>query len=227
MKKAALIIAHPDDEVLFFTGPLQKFHQDLHVVLVTDGNADSKGPEREREFLQIMKEFNIESYETYRLPDKYDQLLNQELLSEKLRETQSNYLIDHPTIFTHGPFGEYGHPHHIQISYMVHSIFLSQAENIYHPNILDIEEEAGLTFDNTWKKKLSLLETIYKNEYSRFVTLLAPKRVEKHLLSNESTLEISEFLIDPNKKPPIHWGQYKEFKNSLLIFKEHGLARKF
>ncbi|MCR9206347.1 MAG: PIG-L family deacetylase, partial [Halobacteriovoraceae bacterium] len=65
MKNKALFVAHPDDEVLFFSGPLYTFGKDFHVVLVTDGNADGLGKSRLKEFELSLESFNVDSFELY------------------------------------------------------------------------------------------------------------------------------------------------------------------
>ena len=47
-----LVVAHPDDETIFFAGVIQS-KRDLpwHLVCLTDGNADGRGKERHLELL--------------------------------------------------------------------------------------------------------------------------------------------------------------------------------
>lgn len=227
MKNKALFIAHPDDEVLFFTGPLFNYGKDFHVVLVTDGNADGQGKERLKEFSQSLNSFQVDSFEHYQLPDIYDKELDPSLLETKIKNTLDTKISPNAMVYTHGPFGEYGHPHHIQVSNIVHQNCLKKFK-ISHPNILDLPNSSESYYEEIiYKTKLDLLTSIYKNEFSRFVTLLAPKMSEKHLLSGKETLDISNFLLGKRKSLPTELGGYEYFRESLQLFKSAGLSRRF
>lgn len=227
MKKFILFVAHPDDETLFFSGPLKTNGSDFHVVLVTDGNADKKGPERLKEFSKVLEFFKVDSFETYLFTDIYDKEIDQKELKLKIKNTLMINAGKDSIIFTHGPFGEYGHPHHIQVSQAVHEIALADFQ-IHHPNILELENSSYIyEEEDIYKAKLEILTTTYREEFSRFVTLLAPKRVERFLESNSSTLKIAQFLNEDKKNLPNDWGGYEIFKESLLLFKTQGLARRF
>lgn len=227
MKKHLLIVAHPDDEVLFFTGPLNEWGDDFHVVLVTDGNADGKGNTRQKEFEKVLSEFKVTSFELYHFLDIYEKEIPEKEFLEKLEVTLGKFLEPGSSIYTHGPFGEYGHPHHIQVSNYVHNSCLKNF-TINHPNILDLP---GSIFEfndeDLYRKKLKLMTSIYRNEFSRFVTLLAPRMVEKHLQSTPDVLAISNYLLDKNKNLPDKMGGYEYFRESLILFKESGLTRRF
>lgn len=227
MKKYILFVAHPDDETLFFSGPLKSLGNEFHVVLVTDGNADKKGTERLKEFAKVLAFFNVNSFETYLFPDIYEKEINQMELRNKIAHTLKTHATKETILFTHGPFGEYGHPHHIQVCQAVHKIALKDYQ-IHHPNVLELVNSSYQYDENDiYIAKLQILNTTYKDEFSRFVTLLAPKRVERFLKSNTSTLEIAEFLNSDKKSPPKEWGGYELFKESLLLFKNKGLTRRF
>ena len=195
MKNNILFVAHPDDEVLFFSGPLNRYGEDFHVVLVTDGNADGKGNIRLKEFEKSLKQFNVHSFETYLFEDIYEKEIDSMELERRIKETLEKYSKENSRVYTHGPFGEYGHPHHIQVSKAVHTV--AQAKySIRHPNVLDLPGSAEIYDDSDlYQKKLNILTSIYRNEFSRFVTLLAPKMSEKHLSSEDYILEITEVLI--------------------------------
>ena len=226
-KKKILIVAHPDDETLFFSGPLITYQKDLHVVLVTDGNADNKGQERIKQFQCVMKDFGIDSFEMYLLRDLYDVPLCIKELSSKIKNTFEFYCENKAEVFTHGPFGEYGHPHHIQVSFAVHK-FCHNINKVFHPNILDLENSELIFDDNEmYIKKLKILTTYYKEEYSKFVSLLAPKRVEKFISPQESVCKITKFLCDQKEDLPDNIGPYQDFRESLILFKNYGLSRKF
>lgn len=229
MKKIILICAHPDDETLFFSSLLYSNSQDIHVICISDGNADGRGEERKREFETALDKFNITSFDFYSLPDQYNSPLNEDLLNEKIKISLRKFANEDTVLFTHGPFGEYGHPHHIQVGQLIHQNYLAKY-TIYHPNILSIDEES-LTFKENeikmWELKLEIMCTIYKKEYQRFVTLIPAKAQEEFLKSGVETLEILNFLTGRTNHLDKNLGAYTPFHHSIKLFKEAGLTRKF
>jgi uncharacterized protein YktA (UPF0223 family) len=101
---------------------------------------------------------------------------------------------------------------------------------IYHPNILSINEEV-LTFKEDeikmWELKLEIMCTIYRKEYQRFVTLIPAKAQEQFLKSGVGTLEILNYLIGKTNHLDKDLGPYAPFYQSIKLFKEEGLTRKF
>lgn len=230
--KALIVVAHPDDEVLFFSSILDQNNIESHVICITDGNADKRGLERNKEFESAMKFYNVSSFDKYNFPDLYDVGLDKKSLEEKLRESLHNLKIHDNTdwiIFTHGPFGDYGHPHHIEASYVLHQIFKGSDQKIYTPNVLD--HAKGISFQKeseiqkNWQRKLKVLTSIYKEEYKRFVSLVPARAKESFLLSNSETYQILNYLVND-----MELGELKDlapYKESLKLFKENGLKRKF
>ncbi len=113
-----LVVAHPDDETIFFGGLLQVYRRrPWRIICVTDGNANGDGKLRATQFSETCKMLNVKDFATWEFPDSFDSRLDVELLTEKLsQETPSE-------IFTHGVLGEYGHPHHQDVCLAVHRAF--------------------------------------------------------------------------------------------------------
>ncbi|MCF8059822.1 MAG: PIG-L family deacetylase [Bacteriovoracaceae bacterium] len=231
MKKNILIIAHPDDETLFFASVLYWNSQDIHVICATDGNADNRGSERKTEFQKAMQAFDVKSFEYYELPDIYDTPIEENLLTAKIIQSIKTHADENSIIFTHGPFGEYGHPHHLQVSQIVHHHFLGRYP-IYHPNVLEISNHSNqityeLDIEKVWALKLDVLFHTYKKEYQRFVTLIPARAKESFIKSQEETLEILNYLTKKQKTLKEDLGVYTLFHQSLKLFREEGLERKF
>lgn len=105
-KDNLVVVAHPDDDMLFFGEFLLENGNDTKVLCVTNSSNDR----RRNEFISVMEEigcdyemwdlFNIKSYALY------------EPFRERLREYVKNY----DKVYTHALSGETGHPTHILIS---------------------------------------------------------------------------------------------------------------
>lgn len=231
MKKYCIICAHPDDETLFFASILASFGQDCIVHCLTDGNADGRGSERKKEFEAVMKYFEVTNYKWSGLPDVYETPLDKEKLTTEVQATIDT-LPEDSIIFTHGPFGDYGHPHHIQVSHVTHQIGLGKGIPLYHPNVLALNAGTNpfeIKSEETWKKKLHCLENIYHEEYRRFVSLIPAKATESFIKSDSTTQNILNFYDEENDAQELtgDLGLLGPYKKSLEIFKKNGLVRKF
>lgn len=167
MKKYNLLIAaHPDDETIFFGGLLQVYRRKpWKVICVTDGNADGEGEKRKRDLFSACDKMRVKTCEMWDFQDRYEARLDVERLSERLRlETPSE-------VFTHGILGEYGHPHHQDVSLAVHRAFpqgspvYSVAYNCFAEKIFRIPQRA-------FQKKCEILAEVYFSETHRFARYL-------------------------------------------------------
>lgn len=164
-----VVVAHPDDETLFFSGLIQSHaHRDQwEVVCVTDGNADGKGTQRHRQFKRACSELQVQKAHWWRYPDRYETRLPVTTLVAQLQ----NWTPLPQKIFTHNILGEYGHPHHQDVSWAVHQAFskkipvYSTAYNAF-PD-LHIRLSAA-----DFQRKVKILSKIYKSETQRFSHLL-------------------------------------------------------
>lgn len=109
-----MIVAHPDDEILFGGGELLK-EKGWKVICVTNG-ANIK---RAEEFKSIMESVGAE-YEIWDFPDVWEGDFDRPALTKKLKKALNNK--NYKKIVTHNPTGEYGHSQHIALSEIVHSL---------------------------------------------------------------------------------------------------------
>ena len=113
-----LIVAHPDDEILWFNPQsfdriLIVFLEGHHIPRVSEGRKKVLAEHPLREKIKLL---NLIETNYQRDVNKRDIFVkNSHLIKEKLKEEIKN--VD--CIYTHNPWGEYGHPEHIQISSMV------------------------------------------------------------------------------------------------------------
>ena len=220
MNKYLIIVAHPDDETLFFSGLLQSSPQYTYkVVCVTNGDADGMGSLRAKQFREACQKQGA-LFEQWDFPDVYEKRLDQNLLQKKLKE-----LSPCAKVYTHGIIGEYGHPHHQDVSYAVHQVFQEKTYSIAHncyPN-----ELITLTASQ-YKLKQDILSTTYLSETIRFSHLIPASFMEGYTKVGLQEVEaIYQFMIG---KSPLdesklsHYAWIKEHLNE--VFKE-GFERIF
>jgi LmbE family N-acetylglucosaminyl deacetylase len=171
-----IIIAHPDDETLWFSSILLR--NNCEVVLVTCGDSKDKKrrEERRREFEKTMKLFSIKKY-TILWHEDTENRLNLSKLEIDLRKFLGN---NYEKIYTHGPYGEtYNHQHHQDVSYVVHKIFKNQkvcsaAWNLFPDEINVLEKDEYIL-------KKYIIGTIYEKEYEKLQDAYEISAIEKFI----------------------------------------------
>ena len=96
-----MIVAHPDDELIFGGAELIKYGSEYKVVCLT--NKSNKI--RSKEFEKVMKELNVGFWEMLDYEDKLNS-------TEKFNLHDILISKNWEKIVTHNPIGEYGHPQH-------------------------------------------------------------------------------------------------------------------
>lgn len=188
--KKLLITAHPDDETLFFSSILD---QDTKVICVTDGNADGRGNERKIEFSQVMASYNVQDFEMWDFEDIYEKRLPIKELVFRLQKYSAQ------TIYTHAPIGEYGHPHHQDVSRAVYEVFDEKniwvcAYNAYPSLNKELSSEE-------FHKKMDILSNIYNKEMAKFINLIPVTSTESFMQMNqEEVVSIYNYLSGVSDK---------------------------
>lgn len=164
--KRLLVVAHPDDETIFFAGLIQSL-KDLpwHIVCVTDGNADGRGKERAAEFKAATKLFGVKNIEHWDYPDKFPDRLPVEKITERLKK-----IGNVKEVYTHGPMGEYGHPHHQDVCLATHRAF--PKKKIYSPAWNSQVDKIIKLSPKQYEKKTNAFIQIYRKETLGFLNIL-------------------------------------------------------
>ena len=105
MKKVLVIVAHPDDEVIWMGGLLirNKIKWDTTIISLCRASDKDRNPK----FQKVCKKLNVKGF-IFDLNDKNLDSLNQEEILNILKKFSGKY----DYIFTHGKNGEYGHIRH-------------------------------------------------------------------------------------------------------------------
>ena len=118
IKSILLIIAHPDDEIMFYTPTIKvllHYNIKLKILCLSNGNYDKIGHIRTEEFKQVSKYLKLEDNELIDDPDLQDNITkfwDEKVVSQKI----SDFLKKNNDIETILTFDEYGitkHPNHI------------------------------------------------------------------------------------------------------------------
>lgn len=167
-----VVVAHPDDETIFCGGSILQELGNPFVVCVTNGNADSNGPKRRQDFEMAMQMLNVTNFEMWGFPDIFEQRLDVVSLQKKLHNFKNIRQV-----FTHGPLGEYQHPHHQDVCFAVHQTF-AQHINVYSFAYNCYPDKTVQLSPQTYEQKFRVLQQCYSSELERFIHLLPVTAVE-------------------------------------------------
>jgi hypothetical protein len=140
-KDNLMIVAHPDDEVLF--GGAQLLTSSWTVLCVTNGD----NPVRRHEFESVMN-FLDYPFEMWDFPDKEFELLPNPIEAKLKRFIESK---SWNKVLTHNQYGEYGHLHHRQLNSLVKKFVKSPY--LWHFNY----HKNKVLESSLWEKKLELM----------------------------------------------------------------------
>jgi N-acetylglucosaminylphosphatidylinositol deacetylase len=121
LKDALILIAHPDDEIMFFAPTIKTLLNNkckIRILCLSNGNYEGNGKIREEEFKSVCKQLRIEEYEIVddkNLQDNIKVSWEEKLVAQKLSEylNKDNNIEKIGTIITFDERGVTKHPNHI------------------------------------------------------------------------------------------------------------------
>lgn len=175
-----LCVAHPDDETIFFGGLVQRLAKEKSakpwlVICMTNGNADGEGRKRKKQFEKACSLLGVKGAQWWGYEDVFEKRLPVTEIATRLRELPTPNMI-----FTHGIIGEYGHPHHQDVSFAVHNAFAGHDKVFscaYNAN-----PDIGIELETKeFETKSKILMEVYGSETQRFLNLLPSTSYEGFL----------------------------------------------
>lgn len=151
-----------------------RYRRSLHVVCVTDGNADGEQALRHGEFRAAMECFDVDSFEFWDEPDHYETRLSIAALMHRIRAMRADEWTGRPHlrgVYTHGGLGEYGHPHHQDVSRAVHEVFCGKCP-VFSP-AYNLEPDFVYRLSRReLALKREVLANVYFSETRKFLNLI-------------------------------------------------------
>ena len=163
--RALVLVAHPDDETLFFGGLIASSRDvEFHVVCATDGGHDGRAAARRAEFPAACGRLGAASARMLGFADAPGRRLDVDALTGAFAA-----LGAFDAVYTHGALGDYGHPHHQDVSRAAHRAFgedvWSVATNVAPARVVALDEVAYAT-------KLGVMTEVYGQELGRLLLVL-------------------------------------------------------
>ncbi len=197
-----LCVAHPDDEIIFFGGLLQRRRAlPWTIICMTDANADGQGRKRKAQYEKSCKMLGVKDAQWWAYPDVYEKRLPVDEIVSRLEEMPRPQAV-----FTHGIVGEYGHPHHQDVSFAVHTAFSEHQRVFACAYNAAPDFTIGLT-KKEFALKAKILTDVYGSETSRFLNLLPATSTEGYLSLDPSEVKaIYDYLAHGKalKKSSLH-----------------------
>lgn len=168
IKNATLVVAHPDDEVLWFSSLLIKCKK---IIVCYGERPNNKKMTKNRK--SLIEQYPLDNIEFLFLPEsnafkkgKWNlankaesnygiTLRNKDLIYEnnfeKLLNLLEKRLSSETTVITHNPWGEYGHEEHVQVHQVIKNI---QNKKNFCLIFNSYYSDRTLAFMNAYKEKL-------------------------------------------------------------------------
>ena len=221
-----LVVAHPDDETIFFSSVMLKFSHRLKVICVTDGNADGLGEKRKLQFLRACKSFKVAEAVMWDFPDTFEKRLPVRVIAEAIKKE----LYDtnrFSKVFTHGILGEYGHPHHQDVSFATHEAFEKNSSAKIYSTAYNIFPDLVFKLSKSqFEKKTRILWNVYGSEIRRLLNFLPARETDTFAkVKFEEIQELYRFLI-LHEKSSLKASKFFKASKSFKAPKSHTLDPK-
>jgi LmbE family N-acetylglucosaminyl deacetylase len=174
-----LIVAHPDDELLWGGANLLR---EPGWLVVCATNAEH--PVRSKEFAKTMSFCNATQFKMYNVKDVYteDDVISDRLFVGSEFETRLTDLAKQSwkVVLTHNEQGEYGHAHHKSVHRLVLKYFPDaktfEPARPLHPDLLEVKRTCGIFYAKTQ----DICGKMFRKEYNTL------RPVEKELITKEA-----------------------------------------
>ena len=239
-----LLIAHPDDEAMFFLPFLKNIQnqsREIFLECFSIGDSEGKGETRRRELLESCKHLGIKEenciiHNHPQLKDSLSEKWKEELVSEKIEDT----LRRNPTISSVITFDEKGKsslPFCLSWRVALSSNILKKGVS-GHPNHISLHNASKLVYQSLKRRREAKIEEKKEKEekllffklesvsllrkYSSFLDIPFSFFLSVLPISNESTLHFTNASFFPSwRQMSIHNSQFVWYRKLSVLFSRY------
>jgi hypothetical protein len=218
--KTLIVVAHPDDEILWFLSIILR--EDADVVCVSCGRNAADSKIRKRAFIETMRLLDVSNYRFLNYNDSTSRLNVKRLITDLKKLDKDKYEM----IYTHGYMGEiYNHVHHQDLSFAVHQVF----ENVMSISWNQYPSKINVLTAEEYNLKKYILGTIYYQEYDLLADAYEISAIEKFICVSKEASEILYFSSvnfgDHHELLGVRYCDFWGFKNSPYEMERHEAIR--
>lgn len=212
-----VVVAHPDDETLYF-GPwlVAGLAPHCDVLVVTDGDHDGRGAQRQDSLRRAAAAFGVREVWQWDFSDHPGFLLPLEPLEARLRALGDER--GYAQVLTHSPHGEYGHLNHVDVSLAAHRAFEGRAEVWVPADKLYAEAEVHLEVEAHARWVRILLECYPKEARESFRDISLPRTTGARRISLDEAEAIHALITEGEAPDPSRLNAYAHLSEVLDAF---------
>lgn len=170
--KTLLVVAHPDDEALWFSSVLTR-HAPVDLVVATCGEDPQSAKRRRAELESSAELYGVASTTVLDQQDVAGRHLDLDALRSQLRPFAER---EYAAVYTHGPLGEtFEHPHHQDVCLVVHELF----DEVLATSWNQIPSVVVTLSADEFRLKQRVMGSVYWPEYLRVRSTHELSAVEK------------------------------------------------
>ncbi|KAF3323142.1 N-acetylglucosaminyl-phosphatidylinositol de-N-acetylase-like isoform X2 [Carex littledalei] len=206
-KNVLLVMAHPDDESMFFSPTIMYLasegHQ-IHLLCISVGNADGLGNTRRQELYGACTVFNIpreqiQILDHQNLQDGFNNKWEPHILSQIIKDSLAMWNID--TVITFDNYGVSGHPNHRDVHHAVRKLMHEKL-----PREIEAWELISMSIFRKYSGPASVWPSLLC--YSSY------QKKEMHLLLNSSPYKSYRAMAQ-------HKSQWVWFRKLFVVFSSY------
>jgi len=239
MRRVLLVIAHPDDESMFF-GPtllaLAGMQAEVSVLCLSTGNFEGKGKQRSLELKAACRLFNISEARVYQkdhteLQDGPLEVWSGPLVARLVAETVALARLARPdTVITFDDFGVSGHPNHRAVHRGVKLWVRSTSLSTFAISEIkvDVDQSSVATLDLVVQPTIKVLQLVSTSIIRKFsgaldilFWLVGPYGEEQHVCF------MSYDLIKILNAMRLHGSQWVWFRMLFVFFGRYSYINTF
>ena len=194
-----LIIAHPDDEIMFWTPTIKTFlgnNIPLKILCLSNGNYNGLGELREKEFDDISRALNLSDNQILDIPELQDNITQKwepSIVSEQIEEFLKNNK-DVKTIITFDGNGVTKHPNHISC-YDGLKFYLNKHSDECKKNKIKVYTLDSFNFIFQYTSIVPLLNALFKSYGFCLMTFYNSYKYMRHYKTQFNLLRKAHVLL--------------------------------